>query len=290
MKLSPLPIYLIGIAIALIAASYGFFHQWMPNTTEAERFEATNQELQAVINQRPQAQKRVDDAVKLVEAEAAKWRAIVALRTPPKSRAERGVDISVDPYQLIVDTQGFRNDIQRSVNAQLKAGNVTVVQGPYVPGPDATTPSNEILRTFYNYPPYAFPVIILDLGQVTVRGTYEQIKANVEAYAKMPRYLAVADGLTLTGTGKILTGTYNLSVLGFIRGTSIAAPLPEGAAPAGPAGIGGAAGGINPFAGAAGPPNRGGGPAGPPGGFGGGGPGSGMAPSLSGASSVGGGR
>jgi len=267
MKLSPLPIYLIGISIALVAASYGFFHQWMPNTTEAGRYAATSEELQNVVNQRPQAQKRVDEAIRLVESEAAKWRAIVALRTPAKSRAERGIDISVDPYQLIVDTQGFRNDIQRAVNAQLKAGGVTVVQGPYIPGPDATTPSNEILRTFYNYPPYAFPVLIFDLGQVTVRGTYDQIKANVESYAKMPNYLAVTDGLALTGTGAELTATYNLSIVGFIRGTKIAAPLPEGAGAAAPAGgipgVPGGGAGFNPF-GAAGPPNRGGPPPGVP--------------------------
>ncbi len=265
MKLSPLPIYMIGVSIALIAASYGFFHQWTPNDTEASRFNATSEELQAVIDQRPQAQRRVDTAKSMVEAEAAKWRAIVALRTPATSRAERGVDIGVNPYQLIADTQGYRNDIQRAINAQVRAGGVVVVQGPYVPGPDTTSPVNEVLRTFYNYPPFAFPVVILDLGQVTVRGTYDQIKANYKAYSKMPRYLAIADGLRLEGTGATLTGTYNLSVIGFIRGKKIAPPIGDaaGAAPAA-GGIPGLPPGVTPFGGPGGPPPGAVGAGGPP--------------------------
>ncbi|MDX2064650.1 MAG: hypothetical protein SFX74_02790 [Fimbriimonadaceae bacterium] len=242
MKLSPLPIYLIGLAIALIAASYGFFHQWMPNTTEAARYNETADQLQSVVNQRGQAQKRVDEAKRLVEVEAAKWRAVVATRTPGMSRAERGIDLGVNPYQLAVDTQGFRNDIQRAINAQIKAGGVKVVNAPFVPGPDVNAPVNELLRSFYNFPPYAFPVLIFDLGQVTVEGSYEQIKANVNSYSKMPRYLAVADGLRLDGTGSRLTGTYNLSVVGFIRAKKISGPVPDGAGGA-PAGGVGAPGG-----------------------------------------------
>jgi hypothetical protein len=269
MKLSPLPIYLIGLTIALVAASYGFFHQWGPNTTEAGRYNETADQLQAVVNQRSQAQRRVDDAKRLVEIEAAKWRAVVATRTPGMSRAERGIDLGVNPYQLAVDTQGFRNDIQRAINAQIKAGGVKVINAPFVPGPDVNAPVNELLRSFYNFPPYAFPVLIFDLGQVTVEGSYEQIKANVNSYSKMPRYLAVADGLRLDGTGGRLTGTYNLSVVGFIRGKKISGPVPDsaGGAPAGgfgaPGGAGaafGAPGGGAPF-GAASAPGAGGAPA-----------------------------
>jgi hypothetical protein len=124
---------------------------------------------------------------------------------------------------------------------------------------------NEVLRTFYNYPPFAFPVVILDLGQVTVRGTYDQIKANYKAYSKMSRYLAIADGLQLEGTGATLTGTYNLSVVGFIRGKKIAPPIGDaaGAAPAA-GGIPGLPPGVTPFGGPGGPPPGAVGAGGPP--------------------------
>ena len=46
----------------------------------------------------------------------------------------------------------------------------------------------------------------------------------------MPNYLAVADGLRLDGTSPNLTGTYNLTIVGFMRTKSLAPDVPEGAA------------------------------------------------------------
>jgi len=51
--------------------------------------------------------------------------------------------------------------------------------------------------------------------------------------------LAVADGLNLTGTAPILTGTYNLSVVGYIRSNIVYPGVKEGAPTTMPAGGGG---------------------------------------------------
>lgn len=60
----------------------------------------------------------------------------------------------------------------------------------------------------------------------------------------MPNFLAVADGLQITGTSPVLTGTYNLTMVAFIRGDRVFPRVPDGvAAPAGGApGPGGAPG------------------------------------------------
>ena len=68
-----------------------------------------------------------------------------------------------------------------------------------------------------------------------------QIMANVRAYKSMPRYLAVADGLAISGTSPNLTGTYNLSIVGFIRTASSIFPADTSAATA-PGGAPGAPG------------------------------------------------
>ena len=49
----------------------------------------------------------------------------------------------------------------------------------------------------------------------------------------MPNYLAVADGLQITGTTPTMTGRYNLSIVAYIRGDKIAPPVPEGGASGG---------------------------------------------------------
>jgi hypothetical protein len=43
----------------------------------------------------------------------------------------------------------------------------------------------------------------------------------------MPNYLAVADGLQLSGTTPTMTGTYNLTLVAYIRGTEVAPTVPE---------------------------------------------------------------
>ena len=50
MKLSPLTIILIGVAILIMALSYGFFQHWMPNSTEAGYYNAYAEQLETEGN------------------------------------------------------------------------------------------------------------------------------------------------------------------------------------------------------------------------------------------------
>ena len=194
MKLSPLTIILIGVAILIMALSYGFFQHYLPNSTEAGFYNNYAEQLQAEGDKLPQAKNRLVKAEALVTTKAAEWRAVVATKTPAANLGDRGIDLNVDWWQLTVDTKKFRDNIQRAVNAQLVKGGVKIIgTGPQIPEP--TDVATDILASFYNYPTIAFPVVIFDLGQVTVEGTEAQIMENVRAWKNMPRYLAGADGL-----------------------------------------------------------------------------------------------
>lgn len=273
MKLGFGAILSIGIAIAIISLAIGLFGGFgnggfLPNMEQARLLNANSDELEAVANQMPAAQRRVRQAEEMLEQKAAEWRVIVARHTPPASVEQGGINLAVNAWQLTVDARRFRNSVQRALNRQLLAGGVTVVNGPMVPFPDESASS--ILASYFNFPSLTFPVVIFDLGAVTVRGTYSQITNHIRAWSNMPGYLAVADGLSLeafepTATPPILTGTYNLTLVGFIRGREIFPPVPEAGA------TGGGGGGF-------------GSPGGPPSGFGGpggamrGGPPSGLPP------------
>lgn len=233
MKLSPLTIILIGVSILIMALSYGFFQHWMPNSTEAGYYREYAAQLEAEGNQLPAAEARLKKAEEMVMTKASEWRAVVATKTPVPDVNARGVNLAVDGWQLTVDTKKFRDNIQRAVNNQLVKGGVKVLgAGPQVPMP--TDNASEVLASFYNYPAIAFPVVILDLGQITVQGTEAQIMTNVRSWKNMPRYLAVADGLSISGTSPNLRGTYNVTIVGYIRGKQIFPAVPESAAaPAG---------------------------------------------------------
>ena len=247
MKIGALPILLIGVAVGVIALSWAFFQEWQPNRTEAGYWNDTRDLRIAEGNKLPLAEARVELAEEMVNKEAAKWRSVVQVHTPGTSVASRGINLGVNAWQLVVDTRAFRNNVQRAVNAQLHTHGVTVANGPTVPFPDDNAAG--IVANYYNYPAIQFPVVIFDLGTVTVQGTYSQITSHVRAWSRMPRYLAVADGLAITGTSPNLTGTYNLTIVGYIRGGEIYPKVPEGAAPTvsapaagggtSPAGVGG---------------------------------------------------
>ena len=129
--------------------------------------------------------------------------------------------MAVNPQQLVVDSRVFRDNVQLAMNEQVKAGGVKVIKGPDVPVLPDTDTAETLLASFYNYPAVPYPVLIFDFGTVTVQGTYKQIIDNVRAFKSMKRYLAVTDGLAITGTSPNMTGTYNLSVVGFIRAKTI---------------------------------------------------------------------
>lgn len=230
MKMGAMPIFSIGLALFLIFIGFGL-REYLPNTEDAKNRADIASKYETEAAKLGKARQRKKAAEEIVQAKADEWQKVVAARTPPH------IDLKKHAWQLVVDSQKYRNDIQVAVNAQVKKGGVTVINGPVVPFPDQD--ASRIVSTYYNYPVIPFPVLIFDLGTITVQGTYEQIKANVKGWSEMPNYLAVADGLTLNGTSPVLTASYSVSMVGYVRGEAIYPAVPQGTAPTGGAAAGG---------------------------------------------------
>lgn len=234
MKMGAMPIFSIGLALFLIFIGFGL-REYLPNMEDARNREDIASKYETEAAKLGKAQQRKKAAEEIVQAKADEWQKVVAARTPIH------INLNKHAWQLVVDSQGYRNAIQIAVNAQVKKGGVTVLNGPVVPFPDQD--ASRIVSTYYNYPAIPFPVVIFDLGTITVQGTYDQIKQNVKGWSEMPNYLAVADGLTLNGTSPVLTASYSVSMVGYIRGEKIYPAVPEGAAPSGGGGAAGGGGG-----------------------------------------------
>lgn len=209
---------LVGLAFLIVFVTYGYFQHYVPNVEEAKNYDTLREQLETEANKLPKAVARRNDAVKKVIQSDEEWASIVATRTPTMSAATGGIDLRANPWQMTVNMRPFRNSVQQAINRQLVQGGVKVISGPTIPFP-SEEPTGVL--SFLHYPELPFPVVAFNLGQVTVQGTYGQIKANMKAYSHMPNYLAVADGLQLTGTSPVLTGTYSLSIIGFVRGGDV---------------------------------------------------------------------
>jgi hypothetical protein len=220
MKLSGWTIVIIGLCLGLSAVAFALFQVYLPIEEAAAMNETYKISLREQAGKQKSAERRVQLAMDMVTAAARDWNTIVAQKTPSESLANGGINIFRNPYQLVVDTAKYRNNAQRAFNAQLHAGGVKVVgTAPEIPQPSDN--EKDILAAYYNYPAFSFPVVLWELGSVTVSGTYQQITRNVRAWSRMPRYLAVVDGLRITGTSPNLTGTYNVTLVGFIHANKV---------------------------------------------------------------------
>jgi hypothetical protein len=215
MKIGAAPVLCIGLAIGLIGAGFGYFHNYQPKTETLKNTKTAAESWETEAKKLPAAYKKRATAMEMVQQKADEWQQVVAVKTPSSSLGAGGINFNVSSYQLAVDSRVYRNSLQTAVNNQVKRGGVVVINGPEVEAPDME--ADNLVASYYNYPAIPFPVVIFDLGTITVRGTYAQIKRNVEAWKDMPNYLAVADGLQLEGTSPNLTGTYSVTIVGYLR-------------------------------------------------------------------------
>jgi hypothetical protein len=216
-----------AMALSAIALAYGYA-QWQPTMEEVRSYKKYRDDLILEEKKKDLAIKRVQKAEQMAREQVQIWNAIAAKHTLPPTLAAGGIDLTLNGWQLLTVMPDFRNSLQKQVNAQVKAGGVRVIAGPTIPPPPDDP--NAILSTYFFHPGLP-PVVIFDLGTITVEGTYKQITDNMKAWSAMPHFLAVADGLRLQGTSPKLTGTYSASIVGFVQvppGKSIFPPVPEG--------------------------------------------------------------
>ena len=204
----------VGFFVGGSILGYVYFQHYKPDMIETENLNNYAEKLQREADKADQAQLRVDKAVEEVERLARVWNDVVEAKI---ENVDHFPDLTPDPFQLVVNAPSYRNRVQRAVNRQVKSGGVTVVQGPLV-----EFPSGEpgVMASYYNFGAsrLPFPVVVYELGTVTIRGSMDQIMANVESWSDMPDYFAVADGLAVTGTDNDLTATYNVVILGYLPG------------------------------------------------------------------------
>jgi hypothetical protein len=213
MKISAIVVLAFCLMVSGIIFAVGYAN-YEPTMKEVESWKSYRDGLIQESKNTPKAIQREKDAEKKAQETVAAWNAIAATRTLPDSLEQGGIDLSMNEYQLAIVVPTFRNSMQKMLNAQVKQGGVKVITGPSIPL--APTDPTKILLSYFNYPALP-PVVIFDLGTVTVQGTYQQISDNIKAWTRMPHFLAVADGLRLTGTSPNLTGTYAVSIVGFLQ-------------------------------------------------------------------------
>jgi Tfp pilus assembly protein PilO len=242
-KVSGWVIIVSALLLGLSALCFAYFQYWSPNLAEAQNWADQREKLKTELDKRPRLEKTMKEALDQQAKLETQWASLIAAKSVAPSLENGGIDISKQGWQLAVDARRYRDSVQNILNRQLLRGGVKVLDpAPFVPMPSDS--GTQVAADMFNTPPLPFPVVIYDMGTVRVEGTYEQIMANVRAYKDMPEYYAVVHNLQIQGTAPKLTGSYQLSFIGYVRAKEIHPAVPEGAdggsgggdAGAGPAG------------------------------------------------------
>lgn len=202
-----------GVFVGLTVVAYGWFQFYKPDVAEAALINEYADALHREATKKSKAEQRREKAIAYVEKTAEELRVLLDKKW---ANGEGFIDLGVDPFTLVTTAPMFRDKVQNAVNRQLKHGGVEVQTAPLIPFP-GTNPAT-LMDSYFNYTRLPYPVVIYDLGNVTVTGTYEQIVQNVEGWTNMPDYFAVTHGLAITGTSPELTATYSVSIVGFLPG------------------------------------------------------------------------
>lgn len=214
-KLSPLTYVVTGVVLMLMIFFGFFFLKIRPELQEAQWYAEKSDELEVIISpaSRQAAVDRVRNAKQRVQDAEVQWKQASSWRTPSAGT----LNLTPNRWQLVVNARRWHTKAENDLNRWVRRGGVTLVSPPRLLVPYPTDQPNELIQYYFNYPALPFPVAIWDVGTVTVSGTWDQIMSNVRSWSLIPGYIASVRGLSITGTGNRLTGTYGLTVVVYVN-------------------------------------------------------------------------
>lgn len=227
--------------VASVLIGLGFY--WLsiaPNQKALENQLHRNESLQAVVDKKKQAEDRVALAEKTREEVNIEWAAYISRKSPPVGV----INLAQNRWRLSTQFQTvFLRNIESALVNHIQKSKVRIVKPPGIPRFADDNPNN-IIAGYFNYPALPYPVAVVNCGQVQVSGSFSQVLSHVQSWNNLPNYIALADGLILSGTSPNLVGTYNLTVIVFPRGEYINATpvnwIPGGESAGGEGGLGAA--------------------------------------------------
>jgi hypothetical protein len=225
-KLSPLAYVVVGIVLMLMIFTGFYFLKIGPELKEIDMYADKSTELDGIISEpsKKAAVERVREALTKVRDAEVQWKQVTSWRTP----AAGTFNMTPNRWQLVVNARRWHGKAEADLNRWVRRNGVTLVTPPRLLVPYPTDQPNELVQFYFNYPALPFPVAIWDLGTITVQGTWDQIMNNVRSWSQVPGYIASVRGLSVSGTGSRLTGTYGLTVVVYVNTPYISGGPAEG--------------------------------------------------------------
>lgn len=227
-RLSALTFVIVGFTLmAMIFAGFWFL-KINPEREEIHYYADKSLELESIISQdsRSRAVERVRNALQQVRDAETAWKQVTTWRTPPAGT----FNMTPNRWQLVVNARRWHGKVEADINRWVRRNGVGLVSPPRLLVPYPTDQPNDLVQYYFNYPALPFPVAIWDIGTLTVQGTWDQIMQNVRSWSTIPGYIASVRGLSLSGTGSRLQGTYGLTIVAYINTPHVSGGPGEGGA------------------------------------------------------------
>ncbi|MEO7453602.1 MAG: hypothetical protein ABIV13_02430 [Fimbriimonadales bacterium] len=214
-RLSALTYVIVGVVLMAMIFGGFWFLKIRREKEEIGYYAKKSAELDVINSQDSQnrAVERVRNAMQQVRDAEVAWKQVTSWRTP----AAGTFNMTPNRWQLVVNTRRWHGRAEADLNRWVRRNGVTMTSPARLLVPYPTDQPNDLVQFYFNYPALPFPVAIWDMGTITVQGTWDQIMQNVRSWSTIPGYIASVRGLSITGTGSRLQGTYGLTVVVYVN-------------------------------------------------------------------------
>lgn len=192
---------------------------------EKETIEQATQEMEIQRLKYKRAKKRDVEVRKKINQLENQWEGIVTLYTPSKDPHKGGIDLSNNRWQITADVQNYAHYLQRTLNSFMIQGGVSLVKAPLVPQPPVS--AIDVVEQYFNYPSISFPVAVLEMGEVCIKGTYVQIMEHLKGWKKFKEAIPIIHQIKIAGTTPDLYAFYQLALVIYVKADKISPKVPE---------------------------------------------------------------
>lgn len=206
-------------------ATYWLF--FVPKTKEKEALKLINEEMKSQCVREVQAKKRDSEVHKKIEQMEKEWAEIVSVYTPPKSPTVGGIDLCRNRWQITADIQNYAHQLQKRINHFMTQGGITLIRAAVVPPPPVS--AIDIVEQYFNYPSITFPVAVLEMGEVCVKGSYSQLITHLKSWKNFKEAIPIIHQIKIAGTTPDTYGFYQLALVVYVRADKISPKVPEDA-------------------------------------------------------------
>ncbi len=158
---------------------------------------------------------KISQSKKQLKSLIEEWEQISLEKSSVLNISENGNFQNIDKWRLVQNVRIWRDKMQRNINKNFQAQNITIIKGPMIP--EVPVNPDELLEKYLNYPAIPFPVSYFECKDNIVEGKYHEIIAYLHKWNCVKGYSAYLNNVNLENYNGNVRATFDLNMLFYLN-------------------------------------------------------------------------